>query len=118
MTSISNWETADFGGRGNGSGRGSPPALAFAGSAVANGPSRLENAAFLAMLAFAATTQFSIAAAQILLTVASVLGVALVIRDRERIEVPRMFWPLAAYGAVTLVASVFSIAPDVSIWDS
>jgi O-antigen ligase len=118
MTSISNWETADFGGRKNGGGLGSPPALAFAGSAVANGPSRLENAAFFTMLAFAAATQFSIAAAQILLTVASVLGVALVIRDRERIEVPRMFWPLAVYGAVTLVASVFSIAPDISIWDS
>lgn len=118
MTSISNWETADFGGRGNGGGIGSPPAVAFAGSDVANGPSKLENAAFFTMLAFAAATQFSIAAAQILLTLTSVLGIALVVRDRERIEVPRMFWPLAVYGAATLVASVFSIAPDISIWDS
>jgi O-antigen ligase len=81
-------------------------------------PSRLENAAFAAMLAFAACTQFSIAAAEILLTIAAVLAIILVIRDRERIEVPRMFWPLAAYGAVTLVAALTSIKPAVSLWDS
>jgi hypothetical protein len=82
-------------------------------------PSRLENAAFVTMLAFAASTQFSIAAAQILLTLASALTIALVIRDHERIEVPRMFWPLAAYAAVTLISAVFSIAPDnISLWDS
>lgn len=81
-------------------------------------PTRLENAAFVSMLAFAASTQFSIAVAQILLTLASALCIILVIRDRERIEVPRMFWPLAVYAAVTLVAAVFSIAPDVSLWDS
>ena len=70
------------------------------------------------MLAFAASTQFSIAAAQILLTVASALGIVLVIRDRERIEVPRMFWPLAVYAVMTLIAAAFSIAPEVSLWDS
>jgi O-antigen ligase len=108
MTSISNWHAAEFGSRG----------VTFPGTAVANQPSKLENAAFFTMLAFAASTQFSIAAAQILLTVASVLGIALVIRDRERIEVPRMFLPLAVYAGITLVASFFSIAPDISIWDS
>ena len=81
-------------------------------------PSRLENAAFVTMLAFAASTQFSIAAAQILLTLASALTIVLVIRDRERIEVPRMFWPLAAYAVVTLISAAFSIAPDISLWDS
>jgi O-antigen ligase len=81
-------------------------------------PSRLENAAFVTMLAFGASTQFSIAAAQSLLALAAVLVIILVIRDRERIEVPRMFWPLAAYAAITLVAAAFSIAPDVSLWDS
>ena len=80
--------------------------------------SRLENAAFFSMLAFAASTQFSIAVAESLLTIASALGIALVIRDRERIEVPRMFWPLAVYAVITLVAAYFSIAPDVSLWDS
>jgi O-antigen ligase len=81
-------------------------------------PSRLENVAFVSMLAFAASTQFSIAAAEILLTVASALGIILVIRDRERLEVPWMFWPLAAYAAVTLISAAFSIAPDVSLWDT
>ena len=81
-------------------------------------PSRLENAAFVIMLAFAASTQLSIAAAQSLLAIACVLCIVLVIRDRERIEVPRMFWALAAYALITLIASLFSIAPDVSLWDS
>ena len=81
-------------------------------------PSRLENAAFVTMLAFAASTQLSIAAAQSLLALACVLCIVLVIRDRERIEVPRMFWALAAYALITLIASLFSIAPDVSLWDS
>ena len=66
----------------------------------------LERAAYVALLAFAAAPQFSIAAAQILLTLAAVLWLALVIRNRERIEVPRMFWPLAAYAGATLVAAV------------
>jgi O-antigen ligase len=87
-------------------------------STMSGRPSRLENAAFVSMLAFGASTQFSIAAAEILLTIASALGIVLVIRDRERIEVPRMFWPLAAYAAITLVAAAFSIAPDISLWDS
>ena len=81
-------------------------------------PSRLENAAFATMLAFAASTQFSIAAAEILLTIAAALVIVLVVRDGERIEVPGMFWPLAVYAAITLVAAAFSIAPDISLWDS
>ena len=63
-------------------------------------PAGLERAAWLALLAFAASLQFSIFAAGVLLTLTAVLWLTLVIRNRERIEVPRMFWPLAAYGAV------------------
>jgi O-antigen ligase len=96
---------------------GATPDLGSGGTRDAR-PSRLENVAFVAMLAFAASTQFSIAAAEILLALAATLGIVLVARDRESIEVPRMFWPLAAYAAVTLVASAFSIAPDVSMSDS
>ena len=80
--------------------------------------SRLENAAFLSMLGFAATTQVSIAAAESLLTLAAALGIALAIRDRERIEVPRMFWPLLAYAAITLVAAFNSVDPETSWWDT
>lgn len=111
-----NWGTGEPGNGGTDEVRPGPQFPSS--SAPQLGPSRLENAAFVSMLAFAASTQFSIAAAEILLTVVAALGIALVVRDRERIEVPRMFWPLAAYAAVTLVAAVFSIAPDVSLWDS
>jgi O-antigen ligase len=77
----------------------------------------LERAAWLALLAFAAALQLSIFAAQILLTVTAGLWIALVIRNHERIEFPRMFWPLAAYAGVTLVSAVFSIDPDTSLVD-
>jgi O-antigen ligase len=78
----------------------------------------LERAACLALLAFAAALQVSIAAADILLTIAVVLWLGVIVRNRERIDVPRMFWPLAAYAVATIVASVFSIDPRVSFVDS
>jgi len=78
----------------------------------------LERAACLALLAFAAALQVSIAAADILLALAALLWIGLLIKNRERIEVPRMFWPLAAYALATLVASVFSIDPNISLIDS
>ena len=81
-------------------------------------PAGLERAAYLALLAFAAAPQFSIAAAGILLGLTSLLWLALVITRRERIEVPSMFWPLAAYAGITLVSSAFSIDPAVSFLDS
>jgi O-antigen ligase len=75
----------------------------------------LERAATVVMLAFAATLQISIAAADILLTVVVVLWIALLVRNHERMAVPPMFWPLAAYGALTLVSSVFAVDPWVSL---
>src|SRR3569832_2977321 len=84
--------------------------------AILPGPP-LERAACLALLAFAAALQVSIAAADILLTIATLLWLGLVIRNRERIEVPDMFWPLAAYAGATLVASFFSVDPRVRIVD-
>jgi len=78
----------------------------------------LERAACLALLAFAAALQVSIAAADILLALATVLWLGLVIRNRERIELPKMFWPLAAYGVATLAAALFSVDPRVSLVDS
>ncbi|HSC28447.1 MAG TPA: O-antigen ligase family protein [Vicinamibacterales bacterium] len=80
--------------------------------------SRLERAAYVSMLAFAATPQFSIAASGILLGITTALWLALVARNREAIEVPSMFWPLAAYAGATLVASLFSVDPATSFRDS
>ena len=59
-------------------------------------PAGLERIAWLALLAFAATLQVSIAAAQVCLALTAVLWLTLVIRNRESIEVPWMFWPLAS----------------------
>jgi O-antigen ligase len=78
-------------------------------------PAPLERAACLTLLAFAATVQVSIAAAEILLLITAVLWLAVVVQNRERIEVPAMFWPLAALGVVTLISAVFSIDPEVSL---
>jgi putative inorganic carbon (hco3(-)) transporter len=78
----------------------------------------LERAACLALLGFAAALQVSIAAAHILLALATALWLGVLLRNRERIEVPGMFWPLAAYAAATLVASVFSVDPAISLVDS
>ncbi len=75
----------------------------------------LERAALLVMLAFAATLQISIAAADILLTIVVLLWITILVRNRERVEVPAMFWPLAAYGVATIVAAVFAVDPPVSL---
>lgn len=75
----------------------------------------LERAALLVMLAFAAALQISIAAAEILLAMTVVLWLALIVRHRERMAVPGMFWPLAIYGVATLVAAVFAVDPPTSL---
>lgn len=78
----------------------------------------LEKIACLSLFAFAAALQVSIAAADILLALTTVLWLGLIVRKRERIVVPPMFWPLAAYGIATLIASMFSVDPRVSLVDS
>jgi len=71
---------------------------------------RLEQAGVLAIFGVAAALQFSIAVAQSLLAIAMLCWLAVIVSRRERFAVPRFFWPLAAYGALTLVSAVFS--PD------
>lgn len=79
--------------------------------------SALEQAAFVSLLLFAAALQVSIAAAQTLLGLTALLWIALIVSRREKIDVPSMFWPLAAYAGMTLVSTIFSIDPEVSIRD-
>jgi O-antigen ligase len=81
------------------------------------GSNRLETAALCALLGFVAALQISIAAAGILLAVTLVCWAAFVATHHERIEVPRMFWWLVAYGAATLVSSIFSADPTLSLLD-
>src|SRR5258705_9244078 len=75
----------------------------------------LEQAGLAAVYGVAGALQFSIAIAQILLAVALVCWIALVVIDREPIEVPRFAWPLAIYALVSLLATAFSPDPRASL---
>src|SRR5918999_958165 len=78
----------------------------------------LEQSGLMSLLGVAATVHFSIAAAQTLLAVALVCWAALVVTRHERVEAPRLFWPLVAFGAMTLVSAAFSPDPRASFADS
>ncbi|MEZ5284368.1 MAG: O-antigen ligase family protein [Vicinamibacterales bacterium] len=78
---------------------------------------RVELAGVGALLGVAATMQFSIAAAQILLAVAALCWLGLHISRAERLEAPAFFWPLAAYAALTLLSAGFSADPAISVVD-
>ncbi len=86
-------------------------------TAAGNPTAGVERAAYYSLLAFVALLPFSIFASELLLTITGFLWLAVVVRGHERIEAPRMFWPLAAYAAATLVAAAFSVDPDTSIVD-
>jgi len=78
---------------------------------------RLEQIGLLALFGVAGGVLFSIAVAQILLTLAVVCWVAVVATRHERIAVPAFFWPLLAYAGATLVSAAFSPEPRVSLID-
>src|SRR5512136_913584 len=78
----------------------------------------LEQAGLVAVYGVAGALQFSIAIAQILVTVAVVCWIALVILDHETIDIPAFAWPLGAYVAITLVATAFSPEPRTSLMAS
>jgi O-antigen ligase len=78
----------------------------------------LERVGALALIGVAGALQFSIAGAQILLTVAVFCWLAVLIVRHERFEAPAFFWPLAVYAAITLVSAVFSPDPRTSVIDS
>jgi O-antigen ligase len=89
-------------------------ALARPRPVAGDGP---EHAGALALIAVAGALQFSIAIAQILLTVALICWVATLLIRRERVAVPQFFWPLAAYAAATLISAAFSSDPRTSVID-
>ena len=67
------------------------------------------------LLGFVAALQISIALSHILLTALLVSWVALRIQDRTRPAAPPFFVALLIYGALTLVASVFSVEDRKSV---
>ena len=79
---------------------------------------KLESAALVSLLLFAAALQVSIAASALLLTLTLGLWASILIVYRERLELPAVFWPLLAYAAVTMVAVAASIDPVASLTDS
>jgi O-antigen ligase len=78
---------------------------------------RVEQLGVVTLLGAAGAIQFSIAVGQSLLAIAAVCWLALLVSRREPVSVPRMFWPLAAYAALTLVSALFSPQPRVSLVD-
>src|SRR5262245_19657320 len=65
----------------------------------------LERVTVWLLLAFVASLQISIAAANILLAITLVCWVTLLVRERKMPSVPFFFWPLLAYAGATLVAA-------------
>ena len=75
----------------------------------------LEQAGLLALFGVAGALQFSIAIAQILLTISVVCWVALLIVEHESVDMPSFAWPLALYVVLTLVSTAFSPQPRTSL---
>ena len=76
-----------------------------------------EHTGLVALFGVAGALQFSIAAAQMLLTVALVCWMALLMIRRERADAPAFFWPLVAYAGATLLSALFSADPRTSFID-
>ena len=79
---------------------------------------RLEQIGLWSLVGIVAAMQLSIAAAQILLTIAVASWLISHIARGERLDAPPFFWPLVVYAALTLVAAGFSIDPGESFTDS
>jgi O-antigen ligase len=69
---------------------------------------KFEIASIGALLGFVAAAQVSIAAAGIMLFITIVCWATVVAVHHERVQVPTMFWMLAAYGAATLISALAS----------
>jgi O-antigen ligase len=79
---------------------------------------RLETIGLWSLVGIVAAMQLSIAAAQILLTIASAAWLVSHLTRGERFTAPSFFWPLVAYAALTLISAGFSIDPEASFVDS
>lgn len=79
---------------------------------------RLDLAGFAGLLAFVAALQVSIAAAGILLAFTLACWGVFILAHPDRLSVPRLFWPLMVYAALTLVSAAFSPDPNASFVDS
>jgi O-antigen ligase len=78
----------------------------------------LERVASWLLLAFVASLQFSIAAANVLLALTLACWAMLLVRERRTPSAPRFFVFLLAYAGLTLVSVAFSLNALVSLADS
>ena len=78
---------------------------------------RLEQIGLWSLVGIVAAMQLSIAAAQILLTIAALTWLISHVSRAERLQAPAFFWPLIAYAALTLASAGFSLDPEVSFTD-
>ena len=78
---------------------------------------RLEEVGLWSLIGIVAAMQLSIAAAQVLLALASLAWLISHITRGERLEAPSFFWPLIVYAALTLASAGFSIDPEASFTD-
>ncbi len=78
---------------------------------------KFEIASIGALLGFVVAAQVSIAAAGIMLFITVVCWATVVAVHHERVQVPTMFWMLAAYGAATIVSALASADRPHSIVD-
>jgi putative inorganic carbon (hco3(-)) transporter len=79
---------------------------------------RIELAGIAGLLLFVGALQVSIAAASIMLAFTLGCWALFAMVHHERLAVPRLFWPLVAYAAVTLVSAAASPDPEASFIDS
>jgi len=77
----------------------------------------LERLTTILLLAFVGAVQLSIAAAQILLGALLLCWITGMVRDKTRPTAPTFFVALLAYAGITLISSIFSIAPLESLID-
>src|SRR5689334_5101839 len=75
----------------------------------------IEQTGLVALFGVAGALQFSIAIAQILLTIAVICWLALIVIDHESVEIPSFAWPLVVYALVTLISTAFSPDPRASL---
>ena len=71
-----------------------------------------------ALLGFVAATQVSVAAAGIMLAITIACWAAVVRVHHERIQVPTMFWWLAAYGVATVFSALNSVEAVWAAWST
>jgi O-antigen ligase len=77
----------------------------------------IRHVALWSLFGFVAVLQVSIVAAQALLAVLAVCWIVLLVSGSAPFAAPAFFRPLLAYAVLTLVATVFSVDPRVSLVD-